>query len=325
MLKSISLVLCGALLSSTAFSSCIGIVNRISMDVRQYQNNLSDQNLPWMSILWLRENLKKSSIETTSDGLTHYKWSCGNDSDVYLSVATNSNGNIVSIEGIYSTHNGSGLFTANLNIANIPTSQAPSPVIENTTNIQAIPIQKDEKNAQSKMPPPLTVQQETPRPVEKLTTESPIVKVVNENQPIPINDPLTKYNKEFGASFNNMNDVQQDMIKRMKNYMSNVRQCKAGTYHYASSSGKEMIFLTTTIEERNSTRCIVDTNFNININDHVEIKCQYRPRSLRIFTNTIAINSARIGNENPPDLQALVPADECQTYMNGQLISRKKH
>lgn|SRR5579885_2215161 len=98
-------------------SACKDLTNTINEDITKYADTLKNQNLPWMKLSFLQEQLGDAAVSDAGNNQVQYEWKCEND-DGYLIAKADKSGRLLNISGEYNSSSGSGLFSANVpNIA----------------------------------------------------------------------------------------------------------------------------------------------------------------------------------------------------------------
>jgi len=98
---------------SAIADACQSIANTINDDISKYGDALANEQLPWMKLSWLQEQLGSADTKNATNDSTQYEWRCGNNISS-LTVSADSAGNILNVNGQYNSENGSGLFEAKL-------------------------------------------------------------------------------------------------------------------------------------------------------------------------------------------------------------------
>ncbi|TAK72347.1 MAG: hypothetical protein EPO11_10165 [Gammaproteobacteria bacterium] len=268
-------------------SSCEDIVNRMSRDINKYTGSLQQHHFSWMNVSWLQRQLGEGHEKKITDNQIQYEWRCGEESDTFLLVETNQAKAIRDIQGEYSSSEGSGLFSAHFD-------------------------------------PPL----QPVMPVKKTPDTKPVVqnKIILP-APAPVNDkPVTlaqniqAYNRRFNTTIQNADQLQEDIVAKLKNYAANLRQCKPGIYRYTVPGFPSLLFFTSLIQGYQNNHCVVDTAYQL-LGNNMLIKCQYQPQSLMMFTDIYAEILSKIGDTAEKRAQAeneKVVVNDCQVLVKGR-------
>ena len=96
-------------------SLCSSLANQIYADKSRYSATIANKQLPWMNLRWLKIQLGAAEVEEISPMQTQYKWVCPEETDTYVAVITDNNGNVTEVSGTYSNDEGAGMFSINVN------------------------------------------------------------------------------------------------------------------------------------------------------------------------------------------------------------------
>jgi len=140
-----------------------------------------------------------------------------------------------------------------------------------------------------------------------------------------ISPQLKTYNDYFKTTINNDTELSADMVARLKDYLANLRQCRPGTYQYATPEGEAGItFVTSIIRGLQDSFCLVETEQRADKGDDTPMpvaKCQYQQQNLAVFADVEAENLIK-GNENPQIEK--IQETQCRVFLNGQEIPLDK-
>lgn len=105
---------------------------------------------------------------------------------------------------------------------------------------------------------------------------------------------LNAYNQYFKIQTQNQAQLEADMSQRLKNYFTNLRWCRTGTYAYPLPYFMGNVLLgTAVIRGRRDNVCVVETSQQIpgtnKEHHHFDMQCAYRPQDLHIFTDEEAL------------------------------------
>lgn len=131
---------------------------------------------------------------------------------------------------------------------------------------------------------------------------------------------LRDYNAYFKTDFSTQEQLNNDVVTKVQNYYSSLRQCSPGIYQYALPVLQEFLFNTSIIGKQNDGQCPVVTSFTIKRIGKVVLKCDFKSESLQLFTDQEALAAAqglsRFDSENPKPLQKAMDND-CKRYIDG--------
>lgn len=285
-MKRISCLLCIAFILHPLLAnadSCRRITSTINHDLTRNASNLKNKNFDWMNLVWLQQQLGTADEKNIVNGKTKYHWRCKPDGS-YLVAVVDIAGNIVRVSGEYNSDEGSGMFAAHLPNKDV------SPEIIKT---------------------------DPPKPQIKLSATT-IIPAATANA--ELNGKLTEYNEHYKTSFQTETELQNDILQRIKNYYSSLRVCQQGTYEYAIPIMQHFLYQTSSITAKSEGRCQVKTSYVISQVGNIDLKCNYQPQSLALYTDSEAETAARGGSqfdsEHPTPLQTAVEK-ECKRYVDG--------
>lgn len=112
--QSIHYFLISIITISSAFSyasECSDVTNTINSDINRYADAILEKHLPWLSLFWIQQKLGHGQIKKAGNDTLVFKWICPEENGSYLTVYTNQNRIPIKMEGIYSSEEGSGIFT----------------------------------------------------------------------------------------------------------------------------------------------------------------------------------------------------------------------
>lgn len=129
----------------TFASACTDVINQIHEDIANYGEAINQQHLAWMNLSWLQTTLGTASMDRLKTANVRYSWRC--DSEIFLNMIVDQQGNLRSVQGQYTTRDGSGLFYSPLNQPNFLSAAQP---VQHTQPapiaINPAPIQRDTLN-----------------------------------------------------------------------------------------------------------------------------------------------------------------------------------
>jgi hypothetical protein len=272
--------------------SCRRITNTINKDIIRYSGNIKNKHLPWTNLAWLQQQLGTANARSVSDTGTQYRWSCETDGS-YLVAVVDKNGSLVKLRGQYNSDEGSGLFAT------------------------AVP--------KSETPPPEPVKQEM-RDNTPTATATPLPPTTPLSPPTPlqnsISDRVHFYNEHYKTNFKTPAEIESNMLEKIKHYYSNLRQCQPGTYEFPVPVLQDFLYHTANIAPLKDGHCRVKVSYVIPQIGNIELKCNYQPQSLQLYTDAEAEATARgmtkmEGGQQTP-LQTVVEK-ECKRYIDGVL------
>lgn len=200
----------------------------------------------------------------------------------YLIAVVDNNGNLQRVNGQYNSDDGSGYFSAKI----------PSSVKQSETTTE---------------PDLQTSPQSTP--TSQLNATS-----------LPEN--LLRYNEHYQTSFQNYVEVEDDMVNKIRVYYFSLRRCTEGAYEYPIPAFPDFLFHTAIISPAKDGVCPVKISYEIPHIGKIDLKCNYQPQSLILFTDEeakiTAHNGLKFDNENPSYIQT-INKNECKRYVDGVL------
>lgn len=435
-----------------AAASCQKITNDINVDITKYSDNIKNQDLPWMKLSWLQNQLGSADAKKTFTDKTQYEWRCG-DSGAYLIADVNNNGSVLAVKGEYNSSDGSGLFDAqlpdksaqefdqmisqlNADSAPVPPPAPPAPQNQDDEKCKNIiaqirsdlaaysdPIQRQNLSwmnvswLKQKLGQPHT--QTTydyvykwpayslfigtdgtkgeygilPKGIHPQTfaeaaavlgrPKKTIFEKLAENQwNCPVNNSsltllttgsaqitnimgkdcsasdkcnmffyspgsselkrqfaqessrqeqiasamlttrLRNYNNIYKTAFISQDELDTDMTLRIKNYYSSIRQCRQGIYYYVMPVLQDFLYHTAVIRPQKDGHCMVNTSYTIPQIGKVDLKCNYQPDSLQLFTDAEAAaaltNTTPFNDTHPSEMQKVIEG-QCKRYIDGVL------
>jgi len=147
-------------------------------------------------------------------------------------------------------------------------------------------------------------------------------KMNNVSPEVTVSSPqLQTYNNYFKTNITNENDLSADMIARVKDYLGNLRQCRPGTYQYATPDDAGGItFVTSIVQGLQDNFCLVQTEQRAekgSPNALPVARCQYQQQNLALFADVEAENLIK-GIANPQIEK--IQETQCRVFLNGQEI-----
>lgn len=133
-------------------------------------------------------------------------------------------------------------------------------------------------------------------------------------------EQLKAYNDYFKTTITNDQDLSADMIARAKAYLSDLRECRPGTYYYAAPDEEGLTLVSSTIKGLQDNFCIVETKQQANTGDNAALpvaKCQYQQQNLAIFMDVEAENLIK-GIDNPQIEK--IQETQCRVFLGDKEI-----
>lgn len=243
-----------------------------------------------MKLDWLQKQLGSADTKKTVGEKNQYEWRC--DANGYLIADADKSGNVLALKGEYNSESGSGLFDVQ-----VPQTRSAREFDKMINQLKGNPA-----------PVPVSATQENNQQ-EQITSEMHAARLRN-------------YNNIYKTTFTNQNELDIDMTLKIKNYYAGIRQCRQGTYDYVMPVQEDFLYYTAAIHPQKDGRCVVNTSYTIPQIGKMDVKCNYQPESLQLFTDTEATtaltNKAPFDNDHPSDIQKAMK-QECKRYVDGVL------
>ncbi|MDR3491510.1 MAG: hypothetical protein P4M12_05610 [Gammaproteobacteria bacterium] len=160
-------------------ASCNSVVSQIKNDIQKYNTSIDKQTMPWMKMPWLLKALQEVTPNTVSEDKHDYRWQCPENNENYLSVQSDNDGNVLSVQGEYKSETFSAMLTPKISKPSTVTTV--TTVIPETSKPEAITAEEKIIPATSK---PTTITTETkiipvaPKP-KILITEKKVIPVIS--------------------------------------------------------------------------------------------------------------------------------------------------
>lgn len=107
-------------------SECTDVINTINADINKYDNAILEKHLPWLSLFWIEQKLGHGQIRKLSEDTLRFEWTCPEENGTQLTIYTNKNRIPYKMEGVYSSDEGSGMFSTSFG-RDLPVHLAPGP------------------------------------------------------------------------------------------------------------------------------------------------------------------------------------------------------
>lgn len=329
-------------LSSTTSAAnpavCQNLVQQISDDIKKYNLDVNTQksDLPWMNLSWLQLKLGPTSSTQAVEKL--YTW----NNFQFLQRATAFSKSF----GVYPDNKQ----PRNVEEA-IQTLGKPNSVKEQvftkyvwrctSENSSILEVYADEDNQLAyvtgnscqglcadfsvQLQPALSADVKLPE-VKIETPPAPATPVPSPEVPTPPASfdqaSINIYNQHYQTNFTDANQVQTNMIERMKMYYLNLRNCTPGENQLAVNMGGKPVFAVAEIKGKQNDLCMIQEGTQIGSQRIIKI-CNYEPRTLQFFTDpeatAIASGNTTFSSPNLAELQR-AELTQCKIYINGVAV-----
>ncbi len=263
---------------ATNASLCQEMTNKINSDLTAYAASIQQKHLPWMSLSWVQRRLGNGHEMKVAENQIQYEWRCGEETDAVLFIQTNQEKAITNVHGVYSSNEGSGLFSMDFN-----------PPIQPVASVKKI-----------------------------AENQGSVQKSVNiQSKSMLLAQGIKEYNQRFNTAIQNLEQLRVDITAKVRDYAANLRLCKPGVYRYAIPGLPHLLFFTSLIQGQQNNRCLVDSSYQQGENKML-IKCHYRPESLGVFTDEYVESLVGSGGKKVDGEMEKMVASDCETFMDGK-------
>ena len=308
---------------NTVETKCKTIINQIRSDISTYSDAIQNKQLPWMNLIWLKQELGLPHTNAAYDYI--YEWPdyslfIGADGSRAESGTPPKDAHLQSYAAAAAVlgRPKKTLFEK-LIVNNWQCPADNGSTLSIVTANKTIPLSVTGNDcSQGKCSGFSTLISDS---ALKRKFSQYIRQQTQENAAI-LAAKLSSYNENYKTSLRTKEELEMDSSLRIKNYYSNLNQCHPGIYHYALPVLKNFLYHTAVISPQKDGICMVKTTYVIPQIGKMELKCNYQPQSLRLFTSAEAINAItnhiQSEEQRPSALQKII-STECKRYIDGVL------
>lgn len=267
-------------------NACLSVYNQIDADIKQYQQNIPNENLPWMNISWLTKQLGNPVI--TSLTQTYNQWnqfSAFDDGLGNVSSVGKRPANLSPFEkdqmGVYIKLLGKPLQTKTQVVNQYQWQCGKSQlsfffdkdklislnanICTDNTNCSIIQL-----------------------PIRPSLAELPLMQQVNQQMQGVIKQAestmLSSYNKHYQTQLTTQDQLNAAMTEKVQQFYSSVRSCQPGAYTYPKMLLVDIVFPVTEIAGMQNGKCALTTTFQVE-KTQIKVQCLLSPQTLALYTN----------------------------------------
>lgn len=308
---------------NTIEAKCKTIISQIRSDISTYTDTIQNKQLPWMNVIWLKQEMGAAHTSATYDYV--YEWP---DYSLFIGAdgsqaesSTLPKGAPLRNYAEASAQLGRPKKTLFEKLT-VNTWQCPadnSSTLSITTANKTIPLSVTGNDCSEGKCTAFSTTLSASALKRKFTQY--VLQQAQANSAM-LAAKLSSYNENYKTSLRTKDELEVDSSLRIKNYYTNLNQCHPGIYHYALPVLQSFLYHTAVINPQKDGMCLVTTTYVIPQIGKMELKCHYQPKSLQFFTSAEAINAItnhiQSEEQRPSELQKII-SRECKRYIGGVL------